>query len=55
MKNYREVWLDSMMIHELKLETELKDPKTNGKVTFISFISLGTIPLLPYILGILFI
>ena len=40
-----------MMIHELKVETNLENPWTSGFVTFFSFVTLGIIPIIPYVVG----
>lgn len=43
-------WIDFMMVEELGLSNlEGESPLMNGAVTFVSFVSAGMIPLLPYI------
>lgn len=49
----KNVWADTMMLeeHGLTLESTEK-PFVHGLMTFISFIVFGSIPLLPYLIGI---
>ena len=47
----KEIWVDAMLTEELKLSLELENPKSNGLVTFFSFLVFGTIPLCPYLIG----
>ena len=42
-------WVDVMMKEELEMAEETKSPLAMGFVTFISFISLGFIPLIIYV------
>ena len=51
MKNNKTAWLDTMITDELGLSLEKEDPVKNGVITFISFLSFGLIPLMPYIIG----
>ncbi len=49
----REVWTDVMMCEEHGLvKEEPKKPLVHGTMTFCAFVLYGTIPLLPYLLGI---
>lgn len=47
----KKIWVDTMMSEELGLHEDPKSPAMKGLVTFISFFSIGSIPILPYILG----
>lgn len=44
----KDVWVDTMMKEELELAKENKTPLSTAFVTFISFIMIGSIPLLAY-------
>lgn len=45
-----EYWIRFMMQEELKLHNpEYESPVRSGGVTFVSFVSAGTVPLLPYV------
>ena len=44
-------WIDAMMVDELGLMRETRNPLTNGLVTFVSFLVAGTVPLLVYLAG----
>ncbi len=46
----REVWIDTMMKEELEMIKTDKTPFSMGLVTFISFILVGAIPLLVYLI-----
>ncbi|MBK0404672.1 VIT1/CCC1 transporter family protein [Adhaeribacter sp. BT258] len=46
----RELWLDTMMREELGLMQDDKTPHKTAGVTFFSFIAIGVIPLLSYLL-----
>jgi vacuolar iron transporter family protein len=48
------VWVDTMMSDELKLMEEKASPVSKGMVTFAAFIIVGSIPLLPYFLSMVF-
>ncbi|MEP0984222.1 VIT1/CCC1 transporter family protein [Ekhidna sp.] len=43
-------WVDIMMKEELEMAEETKSPLTMGAITFLSFILLGFIPLLIYVI-----
>jgi VIT1/CCC1 family predicted Fe2+/Mn2+ transporter len=47
----KKVWVDMMMTEELGLQEDQKSPAAKGTVTFISFVTIGSIPLLSYFLG----
>ncbi len=45
----RKVWVETMMTEELGIIEERNSPVRKGVVTFVSFASVGFIPLLPYV------
>lgn len=45
----KEVWVDTMMKEELEMNKDSKTPIKTASVTFISFVVVGSIPLLSYI------
>ena len=47
----KELWVKKMMHGEFQLIPEQKSPLTSGTYTFLSFILIGSIPLLPFILS----
>src|SRR3989338_4024728 len=47
----KEVWVDTMMKSELRLIEDQISPLKKGAVTFISFLLVGSIPLMPYFLS----
>lgn len=47
----KELWVKEMMHGEFQLIPEQKSPLTSGTYTFLSFILIGSIPLLPFILS----
>ncbi len=47
----KKVWVDTMMADELNLLEDKTSPVKKGAVTFISFLLVGAIPLIPYILS----
>ncbi|HLD87095.1 MAG TPA: VIT1/CCC1 transporter family protein [Candidatus Nanoarchaeia archaeon] len=47
----KKVWVDTMMTEELGLNEDPKSPVMKGWVTFLSFVAVGSIPLIPYLLG----
>ena len=47
----KEVWVDTMMKNELNLIEQNTSPVKKGAVTFISFLLVGSIPLIPYFLS----
>ena len=50
----RKAWIDTMMKEELGVIKDEGDPLNNAMVTFLSFIGVGLIPLLIYILAYFF-
>ncbi|TAI47364.1 VIT1/CCC1 transporter family protein [Flagellimonas allohymeniacidonis] len=46
----KEVWVNTMMKEELEMQDEERSPFWIGAVTYISFLSIGIIPLLIYVL-----
>ncbi|MFC1879201.1 VIT1/CCC1 transporter family protein [Chloroflexota bacterium] len=44
-------WIRAMMVDELNMMEDERNPLTNGLATFISFIIAGSVPLLVYLLG----
>jgi VIT1/CCC1 family predicted Fe2+/Mn2+ transporter len=46
-----ERWIKAMMIDELEMMADERNPLKNGLATFISFVIAGTVPLLVYLLG----
>ena len=46
----KEVWVEEMMQGEFKMTPEKNSPLNAGMITFISFLLIGTIPLLPFII-----
>lgn len=50
----KKVWVDVMMVEELGLIPDEEDPKKNALVTFMSFCLFGSIPILPFIVGLIF-
>lgn len=47
----KKTWVDIMMVEELGLLNGDDSPLKNGLVTFFSFVVLGFIPLIPYVLS----
>ena len=47
----KDVWVDTMMKSELRLIEDQISPVKKGAVTFISFLLVGSIPLMPYFLS----
>lgn len=50
----RKVWLQTMMIDELGMMKESKHPLTSAVVTFVAFTIVGSIPMIPYLAGVVF-
>jgi len=50
----KEVWVDTMMKNELNLIEDKSSPVKKGAVTFVSFATIGFIPLIPYFLSFFF-
>lgn len=50
----KEVWVDTMMKNELNLIEDKTSPVKKGAVTFVSFATIGFIPLIPYFLSFFF-
>ncbi|MEK6876723.1 MAG: VIT1/CCC1 transporter family protein [Nanoarchaeota archaeon] len=47
----KDVWTDTMMKSELRLIEDQISPLKKGAVTFISFLLIGSVPLMPYFLS----
>ncbi len=47
----KEVWLDTMMVEELGIIEEQKNPAAAGVATYLSFVAAGFIPLASYLLA----
>lgn len=47
----REHWIDTMMVDELGLTTDDRNPWLNGLATFAAFLVAGAVPLLVYLVG----
>ena len=47
----KKVWVDTMMADELSLVEEKTSPVKKGAVTYMSFVLVGIIPLIPYLLS----
>ncbi len=47
----KKVWIATMMTEELGLSEDAKSPTMKGIVTFLSFVAVGSIPLIPYAFG----
>jgi vacuolar iron transporter family protein len=45
----KKVWVDTMMMEELGLQLETKNPIISGAITFIAFLIAGFMPLVTYI------
>ena len=50
----KEVWLKTMMIEELNLFLDVRTPIRTGLVTFLAFITMGSLPLLIYFMSVTF-
>ncbi len=50
----KDVWVDTMMKEELEMTKDDKTPLKTAAVTFISFLAIGIIPLLAYLIDYLF-
>jgi vacuolar iron transporter family protein len=50
----KKVWVDTMMREELGLIEEGNSPLRKGAVTFLAFLAVGFVPLVPYVLGFAF-
>ena len=48
-----ERWVKAMMVDELGMLEDQRNPLANGLATFIAFVVAGTVPLLVYLLGLL--
>ncbi len=48
---HSELWVDAMMVHELRLLPDERTPSTSGLMTFAAFVVAGAVPLLVYLLG----
>lgn len=46
----KEVWVEEMMQGEFKMAPEKNTPLSSGIITFISFLLIGSIPLIPFLI-----
>lgn len=54
LSKYKKVWVDVMMLEELGIIENKNSPFRNGLATFISFVVFGFVPLISYILMLIF-
>lgn len=47
----RNRWIDTMITHELGMALEHRSPARAGSTTFVAFMIVGAIPLVPFLLG----
>jgi VIT1/CCC1 family predicted Fe2+/Mn2+ transporter len=47
----REVWIDTMLCDELRLLKAPENPRRAAAATFTAFVTLGFVPLIPYVLS----
>jgi VIT1/CCC1 family predicted Fe2+/Mn2+ transporter len=47
-------WVKAMMLDELGMMEDESNPLVNGLITFVSFVIAGSVPLIIYLLGLLF-
>jgi len=45
-------WIDTMLVEEYNLSINLRSPMISGLSTFLSFFICGSIPLIPFLLGV---
>ncbi len=50
----RERWLDMMMSEELGFSSDDGSPARSALATFVAFLAIGAIPLLPYLVNLVF-
>jgi len=50
----KDVWVDTMMKEELEMTQDNKTPLRTASMTFISFVTIGLIPLLSYVICMVF-
>jgi len=46
-------WIEAMMVHELKLLPDERQPLRSGLATFLAFVTAGSVPMLVYLAGLL--
>ncbi len=49
----RQVWIETMLAEELHLQVEQRNPWRAALATFVAFLAVGLIPLLPYVVPLL--
>jgi len=47
----KKLWIDTMLTEELGLHLEARSPLRAGFATFVAFVAVGFIPLVPFLLG----
>jgi VIT1/CCC1 family predicted Fe2+/Mn2+ transporter len=47
----KQAFVNIMMLEELGLVVDDSNPMINGLITFIAFVVMGFLPLLPYVIG----
>ena len=47
----KKIWLEIMLVEEHGLSKTIQKPSISGGVTFLAFVAVGAIPLMPYVLS----
>lgn len=47
----KKLWVDTMLVEEWGLQLSVSSPLKSGLTTFFSFLAVGSIPLIPFLLG----